>query len=86
MILKLKIIIATMCILPPLLLQSTVAHQLPLAMASLDHIEIQLRVLRFPSVVAHNLFQAHQGWLPVEQMGGGTLTLALIGAHVSVHP
>ena len=86
MILELKIITVTMCILPPLLLKSTVVHQLPLAMASLDHTKTQLRVLRYPSVVTHNLFQAHQRWLPVEQMGGGTLTLPLICAHVSVHP
>ena len=65
-------------------IQSTVATPLSLEMALLILIKAQLRELWYSSGVTQGL--AHLGgWQQcVEQMGGGTLTLLLLCAHVSL--
>ena len=65
-------------------LQSTAVIPLFLWMVRLNHIKTQLRELRFSSNVTQSLFQL-RGWEQcVEQIRGGTLTLLILLAHVSI--
>ena len=63
-------------------LQSTVVIPLLLWMVPLNHIKTQLRELRYSSDVTQGLSQLGGWGQCVEQMGGGTLTLPLLCAHV----
>ena len=66
-------------------LQSTVVIPLLLWTVPLILIKTQLRELRYCIVVTQGLSHLG-GWQQcVEQIGGGTLTLLITGAHVSIH-
>ena len=62
--------------------QSTVVILLFQEMAPLNHIKTQLRELRYSSDVTQGLFQLGGWGQCVEQMGGGSLILPLLCAHV----